>query len=195
MKNPITVVIILLVLWIGGSSYCYVCNIRNHCGSEAVDTPAITPATTTEEIPEETAEETEIDPVIPEEAAKPDPAEEAENFLMGEGIQVLYFEFASSKAVIPGQFSNYADQLKIYLASDPDNKVYVTGHADSRGTPEANARFSRERAEYIRDFLIENGVTISQIVTEAKGDTEPLASNDTEEGRSKNRRVEIKITK
>ncbi len=195
MKNPITLVTILLVLWIGGSSYCYVCNIRNHCGSKATDTMAKAPETVTGEIPEEPVKKSLNDPVLPDETAKPDPVKEAESFLMDKGTQFVYFGFASSKAEIPEQFMNYLEQLKIYLSSDPDNKVYITGHADSKGTGEANTRFSRERAENIRDYLIENGVESSQIVMEGKGDKEPVASNETEEGRSKNRRVEIKINK
>jgi len=90
---------------------------------------------------------------------------------------------------------NYVEQLKVYLASNPDNRIYLIGHADSRGSEEANIKVSRERAENIQDYLMEKGVNSSQIVVEAKGDTEPIASNDTSEGRDQNRRVEIKIKK
>ena len=69
----------------------------------------------------------------------------------------------------------------------------VVGHACSRGSAQANQRFSKLRAETVKQYLVEKGIGGEQIKMEWKGDTEPAASNDTEDGRKLNRRVEISI--
>jgi outer membrane protein OmpA-like peptidoglycan-associated protein len=76
---------------------------------------------------------------------------------------------------------------------DPDAKIVVAGHTDSRGTDENNLLLSRSRAEAVSQFLGQNGIDPSRITAEGRGEAQPIASNDTPEGRANNRRVEIII--
>ncbi len=71
--------------------------------------------------------------------------------------------------------------------------VTVTGHTDSTGTAASNQTLSEQRAESVAAFLIENGVLPENIETAGLGEADPIADNDTDEGRARNRRVEIVI--
>jgi len=73
--------------------------------------------------------------------------------------------------------------------------LVIEGHTDSVGTTDYNRRLSEARAEAVRAYLISRGVPPEQLVAVAKGEEEPVASNDTSEGRANNRRVEIVISR
>lgn len=94
------------------------------------------------------------------------------------------------KAELDPEISQIAQVLNRYPAA----LITIEGHADSSGQPEANMNLSKQRAESIRNLLIHLGLSPRWIGVAGLGDTKPLASNDTEDGRRKNRRVEIKIS-
>ncbi len=71
--------------------------------------------------------------------------------------------------------------------------IEIVGHTDDRGEASDNMKLSRLRAASVRDYLIKEGVDASKIITTGKGETRPIASNDTKEGRARNRRVEILV--
>ena len=83
------------------------------------------------------------------------------------------------------------------LRADPGKRLTLSGHTDSLGTEAYNNRLSANRAEVVRDFLVKAGVSENQIVTVAKGSSQPRRPNITEagednpEGRRANRRTEI----
>jgi OOP family OmpA-OmpF porin len=83
------------------------------------------------------------------------------------------------------------------LKTDPVKKLTLSGHTDSKGTDDYNKSLSMRRAEAVREFLLDAGVEADQVVTLAKGDSEPRRPNVTEsgednpEGRRANRRTEI----
>jgi outer membrane protein OmpA-like peptidoglycan-associated protein len=79
------------------------------------------------------------------------------------------------------------DQLKAF----PDAKFLIVGHTDSQGNDKKNMKLSLARANSVKDFLIENGIEGSRLTTDGKGETKPIASNRTREGRAKNRRIEF----
>ena len=81
------------------------------------------------------------------------------------------------------------------LLVSPDSALSVEGHTDDLGSAEYNATLSRDRAESVRDYLVEQGVRPEQITVEAYGESEPVASNETAEGRRRNRWVEIVVLK
>ncbi|HEX7262067.1 MAG TPA: OmpA family protein [Luteolibacter sp.] len=107
----------------------------------------------------------------------------------------LYFEFDHDE-MNPRTRRQLEIVTKI-LKSDPGKKITLSGHTDALGTKDYNNSLSSRRADVVRDFLIEAGVAISQIVTVAKGDSQPRRPNLTEtgtdnpEGRRANRRTEI----
>jgi len=74
---------------------------------------------------------------------------------------------------------------------DPNVRVTVVGHTDSTGSDQINDPLSRERALAVRDYLGARGVSSSRISVAGRGSHEPVANNDTEQGRAANRRVEI----
>jgi outer membrane protein OmpA-like peptidoglycan-associated protein len=83
-----------------------------------------------------------------------------------------------------------ADALKL---QEDDRTIVVEGHTDSRGSDEMNMRLSRERAESVRAFLVEQGLDPDRIQAVGRGEEMPIADNDSPEGRANNRRVEIVI--
>jgi len=85
---------------------------------------------------------------------------------------------------------NLADNFRKY----PEEQISVEGHTDSVGSDESNQRLSEERADSVRDYLVDQGVTGTRITAVGFGKTRPKASNDTPEGRQMNRRVEIRIS-
>ena len=76
-----------------------------------------------------------------------------------------------------------------------EETIQITGHADNIGNEEGNLRLSKKRAEKVRDILISKGVDKALINIDFKGFSQPVASNDTEEGRQENRRAEVRLIK
>jgi outer membrane protein OmpA-like peptidoglycan-associated protein len=79
------------------------------------------------------------------------------------------------------------------MQEDSSFQAELVGYTDSTGPAEYNMGLSKRRAEAVRDYLITNGIEAQRITTEWKGETDPVASNDTREGRSQNRRTEITL--
>ena len=73
----------------------------------------------------------------------------------------------------------------------PDSVFKIEGHTDSAGSYETNRRLSQTRINSVRNYLIDCGIPVENIITEAFGETRPIASNLLKEGRELNRRVEI----
>lgn len=81
------------------------------------------------------------------------------------------------------------------LNARPGFTITVEGHTDAIGTEAYNNELSRDRAAAVRDYLITQGVASNRIMLKAQGETEPVASNATPEGRANNRRVELVISR
>jgi len=77
------------------------------------------------------------------------------------------------------------------MKDKPGMKVSVEGHTDSIGSEAYNQRLSERRAQAVRDYMIENGISPGRVATRGFGKSRPVASNETAEGRAQNRRVEI----
>lgn len=84
--------------------------------------------------------------------------------------------------------------LKV-LTDYPDIRIEIVGHTDNEGTTEYNDELSQGRADSVKRHFVAGGIDESRIETRGAGEKEPIASNDTEEGRAKNRRTEFKILK
>lgn len=107
----------------------------------------------------------------------------------------LYFEFDESEMNL--RTRRQLEIVSLILKSDPGKKITLSGHTDALGTKDYNNGLSARRAQVVRDSLIGAGVDAAQIVTAAKGDSQPRRPNVTEtgddnpEGRRANRRTEI----
>ncbi|HKD44391.1 MAG TPA: OmpA family protein [Candidatus Angelobacter sp.] len=86
------------------------------------------------------------------------------------------------------------NDLVVVLREYPDAKVQLVGHTDNTGRPEANQILSLNRANAVKNMLVKGGVGADRISTAGMGQDHPVASNDTEEGRARNRRLELNVT-
>lgn len=101
--------------------------------------------------------------------------------------------FASGSANISSSFYPALNSVASVLAKSPDTTISISGHTDSKGSPSVNQPLSKNRADSVARYLAKKGVDPQRIQTEGLADSNPIASNDTEAGRSKNRRVEVTI--
>ncbi len=101
--------------------------------------------------------------------------------------------FAYDRSDIQPQFRPTLDQVADVLAQYNQTYVDVYGHTDSTGADAYNQTLSERRATAVADYLAGHGVQSARLGTKGYGETQPVASNATEDGRSANRRVEIKI--
>lgn len=120
----------------------------------------------------------------------------AEVIREGEGIIVKFdngilFDFDKSdlKNIAKGNVESLASSLNQYPGTD----IKIIGHTDSRGSEEYNMGLSERRAAAVKAYAVAQGVPSSRLITIGRGYSEPIATNDTEEGRATNRRVEIVI--
>lgn len=102
--------------------------------------------------------------------------------------------FESGKASITTD--SYVSLMKVVdiMEAFPETTFEIVGHTDNVGRPEKNKQLSADRAESVKNFLVEKGVSESRMVTRGVGDSEPIAANTTAEGRAKNRRIEFTRT-
>jgi len=85
------------------------------------------------------------------------------------------------------------DKLTALLKSNPTLRIELGGHTDNVGADAANMTLSDQRAQAVRDFVIAQGIDASRITAKGYGETKPVATNDTEEGRAQNRRTEVTV--
>ena len=99
--------------------------------------------------------------------------------------------FDSGQAVIRPNFRSALDNFAQSLQQNPSTTVTIVGHTDSTGSPAVNEPLSLQRADATRDYLVTRGVAANRFQVDGRGAREPVANNDTEAGRARNRRVEI----
>ena len=108
--------------------------------------------------------------------------------------RIVRFPFSSIKMEVDPEVDVYLDKLAERVKQTGE-KIRLVGHSDGIGGEEDNRTLSDRRAKEIRDILRTKGVSEDQITIEAKGESQPVASNSTEAGRRDNRRVEIFLIK
>lgn len=111
----------------------------------------------------------------------------------GEVFIVKNLHFATNKTRILSSSEEALNDLFMYLDRNPEVRIKIIGHTDNVGKDAANQKLSDGRANAVRDDLIERGISADRIEAEGRGETQPIDTNDTEEGRQNNRRVEIEI--
>ena len=102
--------------------------------------------------------------------------------------------FAFNDASVQPQFRPTLDEVSSILSQYPKTFIDVYGHTDSDGSDAYNQTLSERRAQSVAGYLTSHGVQSARIATRGFGETQPIASNATEEGKAANRRVEIKIS-
>jgi OmpA-OmpF porin, OOP family len=103
----------------------------------------------------------------------------------------VLFDF--DKSNVKPEAGAILDRLVAFMNENKDKKVSLAGHTDSIGTEAYNLRLSERRVNSVKDYVVKKGVDTSRISGQGFGESKPIADNKTAEGRSKNRRVEIKV--
>jgi outer membrane protein OmpA-like peptidoglycan-associated protein len=130
--------------------------------------------------------------IVEREAMKQDlVVNELRDKLNQDGFIALYINFETASAAIQQDSMSQLDQVAQMLQSSPELKVEVGGHTDNVGTPDTNEKLSEARAKSVVAALVAKGVAAGRLTPKGYGQTSPVADNRTEEGRAKNRRVEL----
>ncbi len=101
--------------------------------------------------------------------------------------------FAPSSAVISDPSIPTVEAIAAILTQCRDGRIEIGGHTDSQGREEMNRNLSQGRADSVLDALLAQNLLLGQISAKGYGESEPIADNDTEEGRTRNRRIEFKL--
>jgi len=130
--------------------------------------------------------------IAEKEAMKQDiQANEMFDALNKEGFIALYINFETGKAEIKPESQKIIDQIVQMMRDNPTLKISIEGHTDNVGTPQSNQTLSENRAKAVMNAIIAKGIEKNRLSAKGWGQTKPIADNQTEEGRAKNRRVEV----
>ena len=117
---------------------------------------------------------------------------------VGEGIKLVLGEnavrFDTNKSTLTSNAKANLDKLVSVFEHYPDTNIQIYGYTDSTGAADYNLRLSEQRAASVKSYLAGKGLAASRFNTTGLGIADPIATNDTPDGRSKNRRVEFAIT-
>ncbi len=105
----------------------------------------------------------------------------------------LYFKSGSSDYIRTDETKKFFKEAIQYLRKNKDKDLVLTGYTDSEGSEDVNLNLSKKRANSVKQRLLSQGVSSSQIESGGKGEADPKASNDTESGRKANRRVTVVV--
>lgn len=118
-------------------------------------------------------------------------AEEIFSKLKQEGHVAFYFTFQSGETVLSAGAEKGVREISKMLEAHPTLNLIIEGHTDNVGSAADNLSLSKKRAAVVKKALIRAGVNADRLVSKGFGDTKPISSNDTAQGRAKNRRVEL----
>jgi len=117
---------------------------------------------------------------------------------VGDGIKITLNEsivtFAFDSSELTSLAKTNLDKLTQVLVNNPDTNINIYGHTDNKGSDDYNQKLSERRANSVRSYLMSKGISSNRLFALGEGEAMPVASNETEEGRAKNRRVEFAIT-
>ncbi|WP_339839496.1 OmpA family protein [uncultured Flavobacterium sp.] len=117
---------------------------------------------------------------------------------VGEGIKLVLGEnavrFDTSKSTLTAQAQANLDKLIPVFKSYADTDITIFGYTDSTGSVDFNQKLSEQRAASVKNYLAGKGISVTRFTTKGLGIADPIADNETVDGRSKNRRVEFAIT-
>lgn len=118
---------------------------------------------------------------------------EGEQRLIDEALGNRIVEFESGSTNLTPMGLGILDDMAGVLQRVGDKPVLITGHTDNVGNSTANLALSNKRAEAVKQYLIGRNINATRLSTTGKGDSDPIASNDNEEGRTRNRRIEFTL--
>lgn len=119
---------------------------------------------------------------------------EVKKVKVGEAYKLHDIKYGTDRFHLDTESENMMGEFALYLKANPKIKVAIHGHTDNVGSPEDNMALSNKRAKAVYDILVNNGISSSRMSFKGFGETKPLESNATEDGRAENRRTEFVIT-
>ena len=117
--------------------------------------------------------------------------------LTGDHIEIddmIQFEYDSAE-IKPVSYEILDDVVKLMQEESRVEQVDIIGHTSAEGKAKYNKKLSQDRAAAVLKYLVDHGIDAGRLMSEGKGEEEPIADNETEEGKIANRRVEFKVTK
>ncbi|MDZ4845709.1 MAG: OmpA family protein [Chitinophagales bacterium] len=114
---------------------------------------------------------------------------------VGEIIRLNNIFFDYDKATLRPESYPELDRVVDFLKTSPKIEIELSGHTDDKGSDNYNLTLSQQRAKAVVDYFIEHGIATSRMIAKGYGETVPVATNETEEGRQLNRRVQFEILK
>jgi OmpA-OmpF porin, OOP family len=158
--------------------------IMQSCHSKKLVTKSNTPA----ETPAQPVAKATTPPPPPPAPPKPAPAPAKPDFAFSN----IQFDYNSS--VLRTDAIQYLDHVVTEMKMDPSKRFILDGYASAEGTAAHNLQLSKDRANAVKQYLINAGIDMSDLSAKGYGTKHPIASNKTESGREKNRRVEVKLS-
>ncbi len=101
--------------------------------------------------------------------------------------------FETNKSTLRSEHFFTLNSIVEYLQLHPERSVRISGHTDNIGKEANNLTLSRQRADVVAEYIVNNGINIKRVETAGLGSAKPIAENTTDQGRKKNRRVELLI--
>lgn len=114
-------------------------------------------------------------------------------YQMPQKVTLEDVHFNTGEATLRESSYEALGHLEEALKRNPNMRVEIAGHTDSRGDKASNQELSEERAQAVVDYLVEQGIERARLEAKGYGERKPVASNDTEKGRQQNRRTEVRI--
>lgn len=115
------------------------------------------------------------------------------NIAVGSKIVLRNIFFDFDKSTLRSESTSELERLIKLLQDVPSMRIEISGHTDNKGADEYNLKLSESRAKTVVEYLVEKGIDKSRLESAGYGESQPMATNDTEEGRQENRRTEFKI--
>jgi OOP family OmpA-OmpF porin len=132
---------------------------------------------------------------VADKTVQPPPAEPASGYDITQKLVLKNIYFNTDKAILLPSSFRELDKLFDFLSAHRNLRIQITGHTDNQGTSEHNLVLSEARAKAVKEYLISKGIDEGRIESAGVGNTQPIATNETEEGRQLNRRVEVVFVK
>ena len=110
-------------------------------------------------------------------------------------FEIKNLNFKTAKHNIEEKYFQELDDLKSLLVNENEIKIEIAGHTDNNGSELANQLLSENRAKSVKSYLVKNGIEESRIKCVGYGEKQPIANNNSKQGRKTNRRIEIRILK
>jgi len=137
----------------------------------------------------------DIDKVVQTSYKAETPTNNSEADLSNKAPLVIHFNFEYKSVKLSKRDKFKLKPIIAYMKNHPNTKVKIIGYTDSIGSQHYNKLLSLKRALSVKDELVKNNISSSRLIVEGNGEDSPIASNDTPEGRAKNRRVEFILIK